>query len=287
MAKQRRFFNMYLTSAISVAMVLFLIGLLGVLLLTTHSVVRRVRENMTLTVMVKQSASDQQIEDLNKLLQEASYTKTVHYISQQEALQEHIIALGEDPTQYLGYNPLRASFEIHPIDIYARADSMAVIEKQLTPLNAVDEVLYQKNIVKQLNSNLSQAYIGILIITIILLCIALALITNTIRLQIYSKRFIIHTMSLVGATGWMIRRPFIRRNVIVGLCAGVVALGVLMGVVYYLNSKLGIMLFPLNITNVSVLIAFVLSAGLVITLLASYVATNHYLHMNADNMYRV
>lgn len=287
MAKQRRFFNMYLTSAISVAMVLFLIGLLGVLLLTTHSVVRRVRENMTITVMIKPSASPQQVDELGKLLQEAPYVKTTHYISQQEALEEHISALGEDPTQYLGYNPLRASFEVHPIDLYARADSMVVIEQQLTTISSVDEVLYQKNIVKQLNSNLSQAYIGIFIITIILLCIALALITNTIRLQIYSKRFIIHTMSLVGATGWMIRRPFIRRNVIVGLCAGIVALGVLMCVLYCLNTKLGILLFPLNTTNVLALVAFVLSSGLVITLLASYVATNHYLHMNANNMYRV
>lgn len=287
MAKQRRFFNMYLTSAVSVAMVLFLIGLLGVLLLTTHSVVRRVRENMTITVMVKPSASPQQVNELGQLLQEAPYVKTTQYISQQEALQEHISALGEDPTQYLGYNPLRASFEIHPIDIYAREDSMAVIEQKLTTISSVDEVLYQKNIVKQLNSNLGQAYIGIFIITILLLCIALALITNTIRLQIYSKRFIIHTMSLVGATGWMIRRPFIRRNVIVGLCAGVLALGVLIGVVYYLNTKLGILLFPLNTTNVLALAAFVLSVGLVITLIASYVATNHYFRMTADNMYRV
>lgn len=287
MAKQRRFFNMYLTSAISVAMVLFLIGLLGVLLLTTHSVVRRVRENMTLTVMVKPNASTQQVEDLRKVLKDAPYAKTVHYISQQDALEEHIASLGEDPTLYLGYNPLRASFEVHPIDIYARADSMSVIEQQLSSISAVDEVLYQKNIVKQLNSNLSRAYIGILIITAILLCIALVLITNTIRLQIYSKRFIIHTMSLVGATGWMIRRPFIRRNVVVGLCAGVLALVVLMGVVYYLNSRLGVLLFPLNSTNILVLTGFVLSAGLLITLLASHVATNHYLHMNANNMYRV
>lgn len=287
MAKQRRFFNMYLTSAISVAMVLFLIGLLGVLLLTTHSVVHRVRENMTLTVMVKSNATNQQIEDLRNVLQEASYVKSVHYISQQDALTEHISALGEDPTLYLGYNPLRASFEVHLIDIYARADSIEVVEQKLSPISAVDEVLYQKDIVKQLNSNLSQAYIGILIITAILLCIALALITNTIRLQIYSKRFIIHTMSLVGATAWMIRRPFIRRNVVVGLCAGVLALIVLMGVVYYLNSKLGVMLFPLTLTNIVTLTAFVLSAGLLITLLASHVATNHYLHMNADNMYRI
>ena len=287
MVKQRRFFNMYLTSAVSVALVLFLIGLLGVLLLTTHSVVRRVRENMTLTVVVKTGASSQQVEDLNELLKAAPYTKDVHYISQQQALEEHIKELGEDPTQYLGYNPLRASFEINPTAVYASKDSMEVIEQQLIQVKGVDEVLYQKDIVEKLNSNLSRAYIGILIVTIILMSIALALITNTIRLQIYSKRFIIHTMSLVGATGWMIRRPFIRRNVAVGLAAGVLALAVLTGVVYYLNTKLGVLLFPLTKTNIILLVAFVLSAGIIITLLASFVATNHYLHMTTDNMYRV
>lgn len=278
---------MYLTSAISVAMVLFLIGLLGVLLLTTHSVVSRVRENMTFTVMIQSGASSGQIEELREVLQDAPYTKSVHYITSQQALEEHIEALGEDPTKYLGYNPLRASFEVHPVAAYANIDSMAVMEQQVAHYKAVDEVLYQRDIVKQLNANLSRAYAGILLITIILLCIALALITNTIRLQIYSKRFIIHTMSLVGATAWMIRRPFIRRNVLVGLCAGVLALVVLTGVVYYLNIKLGVLLFPLNSTNILFLVAFVLSAGVIITLLASHVATSHYLHMNTDNMYRV
>lgn len=287
MAKQRRFFNMYLTSAISVAMVLFLIGLLGVLLLTTRSLVHRVRENMTLTVMIKSNATTKQVEDLSRILEEASYAKTVQFISQQQALETHIQSLGEDPTQYLGYNPLRASFEIYPIAAYACIDSMIVIEQQLIQESGVDEVLYQKDIVKQLNTNLNEAYIVILIITLILLCIALALITNTIRLQIYSKRFIIHTMSLVGATAWTIRRPFIRRNVIVGVCAGTLALVVLIGVVYYLNSHLGIMLFPLTFTNIFLLSVFVLSVGLIITLLASLVATNHYLHMNTDNMYRI
>lgn len=287
MAKQRRFLNMYLTSAVSVAMVLFLIGLLGVMLLTTHSLMHRVRENMALTVMIKSNATQKQIDDLDHFLQEAPFAKTVQYISTQQALKEHIQSLGEDPTQYLGYNPLRASFEIYPISIYARVDSMMVIEQQLKEIKGVDEVLYQKDVVEQLNANLSEASIGILLITAILLCIALALITNTIRLQIYSKRFIIHTMSLVGATGWMIRRPFIRRNVLVGLGAGILALIVLMGVVYYLNSKLGVLLFPLNTTNILLLVTFVLSAGILITLLASFVATNHYLHMNTDNMYRV
>ncbi len=287
MAQPRRFFNMYLTSAMSVALVLFLIGLLGVLLLTTHSVVRRVRENMTLTVVVRSNASTQQVADIRSMIKSAPYVKSVHYISQQQALEEHIRELGEDPTQYLGYNPLRASFEVQPTASYANTDSMAMIEKQLIKVSGVDEVLYQKDIVQQLNTNLSRAYVGIVAVTLILLLIALALITNTIRLQIYSKRFIIHTMSLVGATGWMIRRPFIRRNVIVGLVAGVVALAVLMGVIYYLNSKLGILLFPLTKTNILLLVAFVLSSGVIITLLASFVATNHYLHMTTDNMYRV
>lgn len=287
MANQRRFFNMYLTSAISVALVLFLIGLLGVLILTTRSVVQRVRENITFTVVVQPNAGTKQVEQLSSLLRQAPYAKQVHYISQQQALQEHIEALGEDPTRYLGYNPLRASFEVNPTETYANVDSIAAIEQQLHDVAGVDEVLYQKDVVGRLNTNLSQAYVGITIVTLILLFIALALITNTIRLQIYSKRFIIHTMFLVGATGWMIKRPFIRRNVGAGLCAGILALGILTLAVYYLNRHLGIILFPLTTANILLLVGFVLTAGVVITLLASLVATNHYLYMNTDNMNRV
>ena len=286
MAKQR-FFNMYLTSAISVAMVLFLVGLLGVMLLSARSLVQRVKENMAITVTLKPQAQATQVDVLNEYLQHARYTKTVRYISQQKALDEHIQALGEDPTTYLGYNPLRASFELYPLASYASVDSMAVIENEMRQHDCVEDVMYQKDIVNEINTDLSEAYLGIIAVAIVLLFIALALITNTIRLQIYSKRFIIYTMSLVGATAWVIRRPFVRKNVMNGILAALFALGVLAIAIYYIRHRLGIIVFPLTLTNILSVVTLVIGSGIIITLGASFLATNHYLRMDADNMYRV
>lgn len=286
MAKQR-FFNMSLTSAISVAMVLFLVGLLGVMLLSARSLVQRVKENMAITVTLKPQAQPTQIDVLSEYLQHARYTKTVRYISQQKALDEHIQALGEDPTKYLGYNPLRASFELYPLAAYASVDSMAVIETEMRRHDCVEDVMYQKDIVNEINTDLSEAYLGIIAVAIVLLFIALALITNTIRLQIYSKRFIIYTMSLVGATAWVIRRPFVRKNVMNGILAALVALGVLAVAIYYMRHRLGIIVFPLTLTNILSVVTLVIGSGVIITLGASFLATNHYLRMDADNMYRI
>ncbi len=286
MAKQR-FFNMYLTSAISVSMVLFLVGLLGVMLLSARSLVQHVKENMAITITIKPKAQPNQVNVLSEYLHRARYAKSIRYISQQTALEEHIQALGEDPTKYLGYNPLRASFELYPIAAYASLDSMAVIEQEMREHACVEDVMYQKDIVNEINTDLSEAYLGIIAIAIVLLFIALALITNTIRLQIYSKRFIIYTMSLVGATAWVIRKPFVRRNVTNGILAALFALGVLALAIYYIRHRLGIIVFPLTWTNILSIIVLVLGCGVVITLGASLLATNHYLRMDADNMYRI
>ena len=284
---KHRFFNMYLTSAISIAMVLFLVGLLGTMLLSAHSLMQHIKENMAMTITLKPQAQVGTTDVLHEYLNNAPFTKSVRYISQQQALKEHIQALGEDPTKYLGYNPLRASFELYPLATYASVDSMEVIENLVRQHPCVEDVMFQRDIVKEVNTDLSTAYIGIVAVAIVLLFIALALIMNTIRLQIYSKRFIIHTMSLVGATAWTIRRPFVRRNVISGILAGLVALGVLALIVYYVHRRLGVIIFPLTMTNILSIVVLVIGSGIIITLGASFLATNHYLRMKADNMYRI
>ena len=151
----------------------------------------------------------------------------------------------------------------------------------------VEDVMYQKDIVNEINTDLSEAYLCIIAVAIVLLFIALALITNTIRLQIYSKRFIIYTMSLVGATAWVIRKPFVRRNVTNGILAALFALGVLALAIYYIRHRLGIIVFPLTMTNILSIVTLVIGSGIIITLGASFLATGHYLRMTADNMYRI
>lgn len=286
MAKQR-FFNMYLTSAISVAMVLFLVGLLGTMLLSAHSLMQHIKENMAITITLKPQAQAGTVDILREYLNNAPFTKSVQFISREQALRDHIRSLGEDPTKYLGYNPLRASLELYPIAAYASVDSIESIEATIRQHACVEDVLFQRDIVKEVNQDLSSAYIGIIAVAIVLLFIALALITNTIRLQIYSKRFIIHTMSLVGATAWVIRRPFVRRNVVNGILAALLALAVLAFVIYYVNRRLGVILFPLTMTNILSIVVLVIGLGIIITLGASFLATSHYIRMNAEHMYRI
>lgn len=287
MSKQLRFFNMYLTTTISVSLVLLLIGCLGTLLLASNTLINRIKENVSLTVVLNEEADSLSLTRCNRMLDHASYCKQYTYISQQEALTEHINNLGEDPTVFLGYNPLQASYEIHPTAEYAHPDSIAKIDAQLSALPYVDRVIYQQDIVALLSTNFTRAAWSLLIITAILLLIAITLIVNTVRLQIYSKRFIIRTMSLVGATAHMIRAPFVRRNFVMGLAASVLAITILGGIIYYIQTRLGIILFELTYFNIGFLVALITISGILITTLAAAFSTGRYLRMNAETLYRI
>jgi cell division transport system permease protein len=173
-------------------------------------------------------------------------------------LQDHIANLGEDPTKFLGYNPLTDAFELNLKAEYTRPDYVADIDAQLSALPYVNKVVYQMDVVEVLDHNLNEIFFVLLIIAFLLLVIALVLISNTIQLQIYSKRFIINTMRLVGATPWVIKWPFILRNVIMGVVAALVACGMIALVYYYCVGRLGIILFPLTEINILFLLAVVL-----------------------------
>ena len=285
MSKQLRFFNMYLTTTISVSMVLFLIGLLCTLLLTSQNVINRIKENVNLTLVLTEDVDSAQVARCKQMLTYAPYCKSFRYVSQQDALQEHIEQLGEDPTKFLGYNPLHSSFEVHPTATYAQPDSMRVIDAQLSALPYVERVVYQQTVIDLLNSNFSKAAWGLLIIAAILLLVALTLIINTIRLQIYSQRFIIRTMSLVGATSWIIRAPFVRKNMGIGLAAS--ALAILAGAIYYVQFKLAITLFALTWQNICFVVATITVCGILITTLAALFSTGRYLRMKTDTLYQI
>jgi len=195
------------------------------------------------------------------------------YISREQALQEHIVALGEDPTEFLGYNPLSASYEIHPTDQYSSSDSLQILAEQLESLSYVTEVIYPRDLADLMSSNINEFSLILFIVACILLVVSMVLIINTIRLQIYSQRFIINTMTLVGATPWVVRRPFVLRNMLMGFISGIVALLILGAMIYYVHYRLGIMLFSLQWYNVACVSAVVLTSSLLITLFASLIAT--------------
>jgi cell division transport system permease protein len=195
--------------------------------------------------------------------------------------------LGEDPSAFLGYNPLTDAFEIRLQALYAHSDSIKKIETRLLNLPYVDKVVYQKDVVKVLDNNLNEISLILLAVALALLVIALVLISNTIQLQVYSKRFLINTMRLVGATPWVIKWPFIGRNIRVGIEAGLLALLMLAATYYYCQSRLGIVLFPLIWQNVAFITATVLLTGMLITFIASLIATNRYIRMKINKMYEI
>lgn len=278
---------MYFTTTISVALVLFLVGLECLILLSAHELMRQVKENVVLSIVLKDDNTADEVERTKRLLTAAPYALDYRFISREEALQEHISNLGEDPSVFLGYNPLTDAFEVRLQAAYAHSDSIAQIEKGLLNMPYVDKVIYQKDIVKVLDNNLSEIALMLLAVAIALLIIALVLISNTIQLQVYSKRFLINTMRLVGATPWVIKWPLIRRNVRMGIEAALLALLMLAATYYYCQTRLGVTLFPLIWQNIAFISVTLLVTGVLITFLASLAATNRYIRMKISKMYEI
>ena len=278
---------MYFTTTISVALVLFLVGLESMLFLSAHELMRHVKESMVLSIVMTEGANTEDVARMEHLLEVVPYSLDYQYISREQALQEHIENLGEDPQDFLGFNPLTDAFEVHLNATYAQTDSVAKIEESLLTLPFVDKVVYQKDVMKVLDNNISEVSLMLSGIAVILLLIALVLISNTIQLQVYSKRFIINTMRLVGATPWVIKWPFVRRNLRMGIEAALVALILLSMTYYYCQVRLGVMLFPLTWQNMAFVVVLMLAIGLLITFLASVAATNRYIRMKTSKMYEI
>lgn len=282
-----RFYNMHVTTAISVMLVLLLIGGLVVMLLSSNALVNRIRENMALTVVMTQDCDTTSQARMEQLLDAAPYCKDYRFVSKTEALEEHISLLGEDPSEFLGYNPLSDSYELHPTAQYAQADSVEHIAESLSQLVYVDKVVYQRDVLQLISHNFTKAAWALLAVELMLLLIAITLIINTIRLQIYAKRFLIRTMTLVGATSWVVRRPFIARYMRMGVVASLLALIILGALVYYVTYKMHIVLFALNWVNIAIVAGSVLLCGLLITTLAALFSTGRYIRMDADTMHRI
>ena len=276
-----------MTAGVSVSLVLCLIGIECVLLLSAGALLTRMRENVTITAVLSQEADSTQCARLERMLEASEGYSSFRYVSKEEALQEHIVSLGEDPTAFLGYNPLSASYEIHPSEQYSNPDSLAQEAERLESLPYISEVLYPRDLTDLMSRNVHDFSYILLGVALLLLLVSMVLIVNTIRLQIYSKRFIINTMTLVGATSWVTRRPFVLRNMLMGLIAGIVALIVLSGLVYYVEFEMGLFLFPITWMNVVFVCGVVLGSGLLITLFASLIATGRYIRMDNNSLYEI
>ena len=282
------YFDMqFVTSSISTTLVLLLLGLVVFFVLGAHNLSVYVKENINFSILISDDMKESDILKLQKKLDKEPFVKATEYISKKQALREQTEAMGTDPQEFLGYNPFTASIEVKLHSDYANSDSIAKIEKKIKKNTNIQEVLYQKDLIDPVNDNIRNISLMLLGLAVILTFISFALINNTIRLTIYSKRFLIHTMKLVGASWSFIRRPFLRRNFWIGVLSAVIADAVLWGAAYWLVSyepELIRVITPdvMLLVSVSVLIF-----GVLITWLCALLSINKYLKMKAGTLYYI
>ena len=282
---KRRLRSSYLTSIISITLVLFMLGVLGLLILNAQRLSEYVKENIGFSIILKENVKEVDVILLQKTLDAAEYVKSTKYITKEQAAKELEEELGENFIEFLGYNPLLASIEVHLYADYANPDSIKVIEQDFQQYEQIKEVFYQKSLVSLVNENIRKISLIILIFSGLLFLIAIALINNTIRLSVYSKRFIINTMQLVGATRGFIRRPFLYRSVWQGIVAALLAIGLLNGVLYLAQKEFKEVINFQDIEIIGVLFLSVLFIGIIINWISTFFAVTKYLRMNVDKLY--
>ena len=275
------------TLCISTTMVLVLLGLIVFSVLTSRNLSSWVKENLTVTVMLGDDVSVNEAKRLCRDLYHRPYSKNIDYVSKDQALAEQTKAMGSDPSEFLGANPFVATLELQMKSEYANRDSLKWIAKELRKNPKVVDVAYQEDLMDNVNANLNRINIVLLILAALLTFVSFALISNAVRLSVYSRRFLIHTMKLVGASWGFIRRPFMRQGLLVGIIAALLANMVLGGGVYalytYEPNILNIITWrELVITGVAVLLF-----GIVITAFCSWVSVNKFLRMTAGELYKI
>ena len=278
-------FNSRFTSIVSIALVLFLLGLIMLAGLLGNKLSTYVKENVTFTVMLKENQSEASIEGTKQKLEAYPFIKSIKYISKEQALKELTNELGEDPSSFLGFNPLQASFEINLTASYANPDSLPQIEKAINSYASVSELSYRQDMIQMVENNLYYFMKILLILAGILVVVSFLLINNTIRLYIYSKRFLIYTMRLVGATPGFIRRPIVLSNIGSGILASLLAIMMLSGTLYYFQQELGSMTEIITLNLLLVVFGLVMLSGIILSSMAACWAVNHFLRMKVDKMY--
>ena len=282
------YFDMqFITSSISTTLVLLLLGLVVFFVLAANNLSVYVRENINFSVLISDDMKETDILKLQKRLNNEPFVKETEYISKKQALKEQTEAMGTDPQEFLGYNPFTASIEIKLHSDYANSDSIAKIEKLIKRNTNIQDVLYQKDLIDAVNENIRNISLVLLALAVMLTFISFALINNTIRLAIYSKRFLIHTMKLVGASWGFIRRPFLKRNIWSGVLAAFIADTILMGAAYWLVSYEPELIRVITPEVMLLVSGAVLVFGVVITFLCAYLSINKYLRMKASTPYYV
>ncbi len=283
--QKRRLISSYFSVVLSVFLVLFLLGILGLFIINSKKLADDFKEKIAMTIFFKNEANDTIIKAFDTEMKTAKFAKSFVYVSKEKAAKEHTDIIGEDFLTFLGENPLQNSFDIHLKADYVERDSIAKIETLLRKNAMVSDIVYDKQLVNLVNDNIKKVSMWILIFSGFLTVIAVLLINSSLRLSIHSNRFIIKTMQMVGATKSFIRKPFVTRSIKLGMIGAGLAILALIGVLIYLETS-----FPdLGILDDKLLIGLVLLSvfglGVLITWLSTYFATQRFLNLRTDDLY--
>lgn len=283
--QKRRLISSYISAVVSIGLVLFLLGFLGLILINSKKVADHFKEQIALTIFLKDDARNVEIDQLQQTIGLAPYTKNAVYVSKQQAAEAHSALIGEKFMEFLGDNPLKNSIDVFLLAEFVTAEEIENIQNELLENSFVESVNYDKPLIVLLNDNIKKISFWALIISGIFLVIAIVLINNSIRLSVYAKRFTIKTMQLVGATKGFIRAPFVRQSILFGTFGALIALSGLFGVLWGLNDYFPELDIVGDVQGHAWLAVFVLGAGIIISGLSTFFATRRFLNLRSDELY--
>ncbi len=283
--QRRKLISSYFSVVLSIALVLFLLGALGLLVINTKKLADHFKEQITISVFLKDNAKPIEIDQLQKSLALADYTKSADYVSKEDAAEQYSEDIGENFTEFLGYNPLKNSVDVNLKADFVSPGQIEEIANDIASKTYVDEVSYDKPLISLLNENVRKISLWILVASAAFTLIAVLLINSSIRLSIYSKRFIIKTMQMVGATKTFIRRPFIWTNIKLGMLGATLALIALGVVLYYVNATFPELNLFQDLVVLAALFVGVFGLGVIISWASTHIATQRFLNLRTDDLY--
>lgn len=283
--QRRKLLNSYFSVVLSISFVLFFLGVLGLFLINGKKIASHFKEQIAMSIYLKDNAKDIEITQLQKKIQLDSATKSINFITKEEAAEKYIRDIGEDFLEFLGYNPLLNSIDINFNSNYVNTINLEKRKKEIESIDFVDEVVYDNPLVKLLDENIKKITLILLFITSIFVLIAIILINSSIRLSIYSKRFLIKTMQLVGATKSFVRKPFIWNHVRLGIISSIVSLIALSIIIVQLDNYLPELKIFQEANELIFLFIGIISLGIGITALSTFFATQKYLNLKSNSFY--
>ena len=281
----RRILSSSASVVISLSLVLFVIGLLGLVLINAQRLSNYVKENIGFTIMLKEGVNEMEIINFQKILDAADFAKSSTFVSKEQATKDLQNDLGEDFVSFLGYSPLLASVDVKLNASYANTDSLAVIKTELNDYSVVHTIFYQENLIDKLNSNVNRLSFFLLSFCLLLFVIAFALINNTIRLSVYSKRFLIRTMRLVGATNSFIQKPFLVKGIYQGIYSSIFAIFMLIGSIQLIQSETASMLNITDLKIIGFIFILVFIFGFFLSWISTFFAVRKFIKQNESELY--